>query len=72
MGRLRFEPEHLVEGLTFDERLHRLEAGVRGTKHVPGLQLEHERLVARVEELESLERRRQMPWYLRLLFRGPS
>lgn len=63
--RLRFEPEHLVDGLTFNERLSRLEVRVLGDKRIPGLEVEHEDTRRRLEELESAKRRAAIPWYLR-------
>lgn len=66
VGKLRFAPEHLVDGLTFDERLRRLESRLFGNEHVDGLEGSHQLTRQRVEELESLERRRKMPWYVRL------
>lgn len=63
--RLRLETEHLVDGLTFDERLSRLEGLVLGDDHRAGLDRDHDETRRRLEDLESIERRRSLPWYLR-------
>lgn len=63
--RLRTAPEHLVEGLTFDERLSRLESAIRGTKYAAGLEREHEETRRRVEDIEHAHRQQALPWYLR-------
>lgn len=70
-GRFRTEPEHLIDGLTFGERLAKVEAVLYGDKrgHKPGLDREHDVTRERVEQLESIERRRTLPWYLRLFVR---
>jgi hypothetical protein len=65
----RYPGEFLRDGLTIDERLARLENKVLGTDRVPGLEREHDTTRQRLEELESVERRRRLPWYLRLFFR---
>jgi hypothetical protein len=62
--------EHLVEGLTIDERLARLEGLVLGngrSKGRPGLEREHDETRRRLEDLESCERRRRLPWWTRIL-----
>lgn len=69
MGKLRVArpAEHLVDGLTFDERLARLELRLLGSAQVRGAERGLELLEQRVEELESLERRRKMGWFGRLM-----
>ena len=62
---LRLAPEHLRDGLTFDERLSRLEGAVMGDECRPGLDRDHEQTRERLERLESIERRRALPWWLR-------
>lgn len=56
-----------VDGLNYNERLARLEGCVFGDGHqqLKGLDAEHDDTRKRLEELESGERRRKMPWYLR-------
>lgn len=72
MRKPRFEPEHLVEGLTFDERLARLESHVMGNSKVLGLMREHDETRRKVEDLESTERRRKLPFYLRWFLPKPG
>jgi hypothetical protein len=67
MGRRHVD--RLVEGLTVDERVARLEGVVLGQKNVKGLDERFDHLADTVHELASVERRRAMPWYLRLFFR---
>lgn len=67
---IRTEAEHLVDGLTFNERLSRLEVRVLGDAQVPGLEVDHDDTRRRVEDLEAADRRRAMPWYLRWWFRA--
>lgn len=70
--RLRYEPEHLVEGLTFDERLARLESLVLGNGRDasrPGLLDEHEQLRRDVADLKAAANRKAIPWYLRLFLK---
>lgn len=66
--RLRDRPR-LVDGLTPDERLTQLERTVYGLHlkngSLPGLERQHETLRGRVEDLESADRRRKMPFWLR-------
>lgn len=71
MGRrgLRTEPEHLINGLTFDERLSRVEGCLFGDAKVQGLDRDHDATRERLEKLESIERRRRMPWYVRWFVR---
>lgn len=57
--------ERLQEGLNYDERIARLEGRVLGHGKAPGLSREHQLLLQRVEELESAERQRRLPWYVR-------
>lgn len=59
--------EHLVEGLNHHERLTRLEGTVREGPRSLERQVEAQR--RRIEDLESADRRRAMPWWLRWLGR---
>lgn len=67
--RFRAEPEHLVDGLTFDERLSRLELRLLGDAKVPGLEREHSGVAERVEQLEHLQRQASLPFWTRWLLR---
>jgi hypothetical protein len=66
---LRVEPRRLVDGLDQHERLMRVELRMFGTARVTGLEAAVERLQDRVAELESIERRRAMGWFARLMLR---
>lgn len=59
----RLRTEHLVNGLTFDERLSKLEARVFGTRYELGLDRDHDETRDRLKRLEDARR----PWWLRLL-----
>jgi hypothetical protein len=62
----RITGERLDEqGLDYHERLVRLEKTVYGTEHVAGLAQRSFAIQDRVEDLESVDRRRRLPFFLR-------
>jgi heme oxygenase len=53
------------EGLDYHERLVRLEKTIYGTTHVPGLVDHADTQLGRIQDLESVDRRRRLPFFLR-------
>lgn len=67
--RARFD-RHLVEGLTVDERIARLEGTVFGVARVDSLEQRIEDTEDEIHRLRAAERRHQLPFYRRWFTKG--
>lgn len=71
---MRTEDYRNSDGLTFEERLTRLETRVYGDRRgkIAGLEKDHDETRRFVEDLQSWRRQRALPWYLRWFVRRPA